>query len=67
VLGTQAGLTADGQVAKNPVMFVVEIGAVITTIVMLQQIVSGVGRSASRCRHAAMHPLLHDRSRGPYC
>src|SRR5215467_1010318 len=30
-------------VAKNPVMFVVEVGAAITTIVMLQQIVSGTG------------------------
>jgi potassium-transporting ATPase ATP-binding subunit len=30
-------------VAKNPVMFVVEIGAAITTVVMLQQIVSGTG------------------------
>ena len=31
------------RVAKNPVMFVVEIGAAITTIVMLQQIVTGTG------------------------
>ena len=30
-------------VAKNPVMFVVEIGSVITTIVMLQQIVTSTG------------------------
>jgi K+-transporting ATPase ATPase B chain len=30
-------------VARNPVMFVVEIGAAITTIVLLQQIVSGTG------------------------
>jgi potassium-transporting ATPase ATP-binding subunit len=30
-------------VARNPVMFVVEIGAAITTIVMLQQILSGTG------------------------
>jgi K+-transporting ATPase ATPase B chain len=30
-------------VAKNPVMFVVEIGALITTIVMIQQIISGSG------------------------
>ena len=30
-------------VAKNPVMFVVEVGAAITTIVMLQQIVGGTG------------------------
>jgi potassium-transporting ATPase ATP-binding subunit len=30
-------------VARNPVMFVVEVGAAITTIVMLQQIVGGTG------------------------
>jgi K+-transporting ATPase ATPase B chain len=30
-------------VARNPVMFVVEIGAAITTIVMVQQIVTGTG------------------------
>jgi K+-transporting ATPase ATPase B chain len=30
-------------VAKNPVMFVVEIGALITTIVIIQQIISGSG------------------------
>ena len=30
-------------VAKNPVMFVVEVGALITTIVMLQQIVTQTG------------------------
>src|SRR5215470_4425974 len=30
-------------VAKNPVMFVVEIGALVTTIVMRQQIVTGTG------------------------
>src|SRR5262245_27803698 len=31
------------RVAKNPVMLVVEVGALMTTIVMLQQIVSGTG------------------------
>jgi K+-transporting ATPase ATPase B chain len=30
-------------VAKNPVMFVVEVGAAITTIVLLQQILTGTG------------------------
>src|SRR5215471_13540324 len=30
-------------VAKNPVMFVVEVGALITTIILLQEIVSGTG------------------------
>jgi K+-transporting ATPase ATPase B chain len=30
-------------VAKNPVMFVVEVGAAITTVVMVQQILTGTG------------------------
>lgn len=42
-------------VAKNPVMFVVEIGAAITTVVMLQQIGEW---NWQRCFHSADHPVV---------